>query len=370
MKNVRIILFSAFVGSCTHQPKVLPEDSCTEILSKGRDLKQTEALNLVSHLYRAKCYKEVITWTEKVHAAYEHKEYSLWRETTELFIPEGTVTDYVLESYERAYLRFLTAASFLKLQNRQGALVELRRYYNEETAKNYNHGVDPVNALLQAAMWDIIAEPEFSSRPFWLRLSRDQDADPKTSAFAMEQIKSIDAKEVRPKWEIFQVGDFPLISWKINFVSAKDGYIEMKLRTPFPDRCREHQEILFDTKSWYSKIATRHSNSYHPLVNAKSWLRTPVAAVYFLTTVSAGAGIMVGGCALSMKAEDAAFCNLSIQGGLAVMSLSDDIVTQTLKPDLRYWEEVPAAILVRAPDDHRQSKCLKKSAGFNHARLL
>jgi Asp-tRNA(Asn)/Glu-tRNA(Gln) amidotransferase A subunit family amidase len=70
---------------------------------------------------------------------------------------------------------------------------------------------------------------------------------------------------------------------------------------------------LISTESWFNKIAIRHSHGYHPLLNVQTWIRLPVGIVYSLIPVTAGAGIMVGGCVLDAAGEGkGSLCQLSL----------------------------------------------------------
>lgn len=41
-----------------------------------------------------------------------------------------------------------------------------------------------------------------------------------------------------------------------------------------------------------------------------------------------------------------ALCELSVKGGIVMMSKAPDVLEGALKPDLRHWEQLPAAFLV------------------------
>jgi hypothetical protein len=325
------------------------------------------SLNRLSDLFRAGCFRETIDVGNAVKDRYRHKTYSVVKESIELFIPEGTVTDYVLESYERGYVTFLMAASYHRLHLRDDVTVELNRLYNEETALLYNHGQDPINALLQAAMWENVPRAGFSSRPFWLHLAQSEEADPELKAFAKKRIKAIDAKTASPHWRIAAVGRFPAVDWSFDFVDSKSGYFRVRPKRPFSDTCATSHSLRVSTRSWFNKIAIRHAGSYHPLVNAKSWIRLPVGIAYGVTTAAAGAGIAVGGCAADAAARgNGALCHVSIRGGVAVMAKSADVVDYALEPDLRHWEKVPEAIWISSLKNDRGDRC----APSDPARLI
>ncbi|MBM4252835.1 MAG: hypothetical protein FJ146_12755 [Deltaproteobacteria bacterium] len=302
----------------------------------------------------------------KARDAYSHKTYSVLKESLELFVAEGTVTDYVLESYERGYLSFLITMALVNLQRTDQVTAELNRFYNEEVAATYNHGQDPVNALLQATLWDNFPREGYSSRPFWLWLSKSPQSSSELRYFAANRVKNIDLKSSTPSWHIAAVGNFPELDWSLKFTDSSNGFLAVKPTTPFIATCSDPSSIVVPTNTWFKKIAIRHSNSYHPLVNAKTWIRMPVGIIYGISTVVAGAGIAVGGCTADVSMDvKGALCQLSLRGGVAVMASSGDVVKSTVRPDLRHWEAIPEAIVITNDqkginrDSDGQSACLK-----------
>lgn len=373
-KVLAMILGLGFFGCQTQKPGSRFADDGTRSCKEAARLTDWDdavaSLNSISVFFQRRCYTETISHVDEARSRLSHKSYSIIKETLEFFIPEGKVTDYVLESYERGYLSFIAAASYLRRKEHTAVRTELHKLYNEESALTYNHGRDDVNALIQAAMWDRFATDGFSSRPFWLWLSKQKDADAKTQAFATSQINRLDAKEPPVAWRIYEVGQFPKINWEITLSDAEHGYIKMTPASPFPETCvsgADKNHLLLSTKSWFKKIARRHANSYHPLVNAKSWIRAPMGIAYGVTTIAAGAGIVVGGCALDAGTKgNGELCALSFRGGLAVAAKSGDVVDYALQPDLRHWERVPEAVFIvpdgdtaGIPPDLKLDPCLR-----------
>jgi len=308
-------------------------------------------LNTISVFFKNNCFKDVIRDVEIAKANLKDKTFSLIGETVELFIPEGSVTKYVLESYERGYLSFLSAVSYAKLGGNAEVFPELNKIYNEETALTYNHGRDPVNSILQAAMWDNFQMKGFSSRPFWQWLARDKSLDQVTKDFALEQIRKIDANPQKyaseTKWQIYASELFPPVDWHMNIVDSKHGYFEISPLRKFPKACASGGGLLFPTTSWFDKLSRRHAYSYHPLVNVKSWIRAPFGLTYGISVFATGAAITVGGCSAVFSArEGATLCGYSIMYGVAVMQHGSEFAKNTLKPDLRHWELVPAAFYI------------------------
>lgn len=347
-------------------------DECAAIIQTLNWDQPIDALDHVNDLYRYHCYEETITFANEAKIRFGHKTFSFSKETLEFFSAEGTFTDYVLESYERGYLSFLIAASYVQLGKSKDVSIELNKFYNEETALTYNHGQDPVNALIQAAMWENVPREGFSSRPFWQWLSQSEAADAVTRDFASKRLAEIDAKKPAKTWQIWGIGSFPHLQWSPRFASQKNSYFDIKPSTAFPKTCRNKSDVLvLPTTSWFNKIVARHSHSYHPLVHLKSWVRLPFGLIYGLTTVTAGAGIMAGGCSADLGLKGSGeLCRFSIESGALVMSKSVDAVAQTIKPDLRHWEHLPEAVLI-APIDHIPAKdCDQQPTDSSDFRIL
>ena len=102
----------------------------------------------------------------------------------------------------------------------------------------------------------------------------------------------------------------------------------------------------------------RHDPGYHPLLHAQSWLRLPVGIVYSISTFTAGASILVGGCYLDMAGEgDGSLCELSLKGGMALIRKSPKVLRHTLRPDLRNWDSVPASFLFTTAPSLQEESC-------------
>ena len=85
---------------------------CVELANQITLSDRILTLNLLSDAFSQGCYGTVIDYGAKAHSAFRHKTFSVLKETASMFIPDGTLTDYVLESYERGYLSFLLSASY------------------------------------------------------------------------------------------------------------------------------------------------------------------------------------------------------------------------------------------------------------------
>jgi hypothetical protein len=128
---------------------------------------------------------------------------------------------------------------------------------------------------------------------------------------------------------------------------------------PFTESCESATGLLLSTETWFDKIAMRHSHAYHPLLNMQTWLRLPLGLTYSLIPVAAGASVMVGGCMIDMAGDGkGALCQLSVVGGIAIMSTVPTVLEGALRPDLRHWDEVPAAIVVTRASTPELEPCL------------
>ena len=338
---------------------------CSEI-EQGLDLSdRIDVLNRLADAFAERCYDTVIAQGEKARSEFRHKTFSLMKETGNVFVPEGSFIDYVLESYERGYLCLLLAASYANVQKPEEAKVELRQLDHELFIPLYNYGEDPVNLLLSAVLWERVGE-ENESRVDWLRL-RDlgvmwkgqQDA---VRVFAARQVTRIDEGQgFSEPWHVYGVGRFPELTWDLQFFGSTNGYFSVKAKGEFPLACQSDSGVRLSTRSWFDKVAIRHSHGYHPLLNMQSWIRLPFGLTYSLIPLAAGAGIMVGGCMLDAAADGkGALCQLSVVGGVALMRTAPAVLEGALRPDLRHWEHVPAAFVVTRASTPELEPCLAK----------
>ena len=313
------------------------------------------ALDKFSQLIEARCPKEAILVGRWIRDTFREKNYSVSSEMFSVLIPEEAMSEYVMESYERAYLSFQLASAYLAIGKRDDAAVELRRSSREETALIYNYGEDPVNSLLLAAVWENLGEPD-TARPYWKKLTENPLADDSIRSMAAARMTAIDKSE-KPTapWRIVAVGRFPQLDWSMKLFRQESGYYELTPKTAPPPSCYSRQDsqesALISTQSWLHKIEQRYASGYHPLLNLKSWVRLPVGIAYGLTTFTFGAGLAVGGCVVDANSKtNGELCRASIEGGSYLMAKSPEVVDFALKPDTRHWEKVPAAIYITRSD--------------------
>ena len=361
---VTLLVLSAFTG-CSHQAaqQELPP-SCSDFAQTMDLSDRIKTLDLLSDAFFQRCYATVIVYGTQAQTEFRHKTFHVFKEAASVFIPDGTLTDYVLESYERGFLSILLAFSYMHMQKVEDARVELRRMDHELFAPLYNFGEDPVNILLSAVLWELLGEPN-EARVDWHRL-RDpasglKDVDSNIRAFADHQVRRIDeGRSPSPAWRLFWLGRFPAIDWDLQFTGSSSGYFSVRAEEAFPPACVSETGVRLSTQGWFEKIAFRHNNAYHPLLNMQSWIRLPMGVIYSLVPVAAGAGIIVGGCmigAASGRSGGAVLCEVSIRGGVVFISMAPKVLRGALAPDLRHWSHVPAAFVITSATDPASERC-------------
>jgi hypothetical protein len=269
---------------------------CREKARAIRIENRLDTLDRISDAFDYRCYDVVVEFAPRAREEYGHKTYSIVRESASIFLPEGTVTEYVLESYERGYLTFLLAASYYKLGRLEASKVELRKLSHEK---------------------------------------------------------------------IHAIGRFPAVDWDIRFTDSTTGYFSIRPDETFPADCASATGIRVSTASWFSKIALRHDHGYHPLLNVRSWIRLPLGIAYGITAFVSGASVAIGGCVLDVYGQGSGtLCEVSLRGGAAMIAESPNVTRQALSPDLRHWENVPAAFLFTTADGPLGEACsIPSSAG-------
>ena len=358
-------LLIGLAGCQTRGGRTLQGLPCSEI-EQGINLSdRIDTLNRLADAFAERCYDTVIVHGEKARSEFRHKTFSFLKETGNVFIPEGSFIDYVLESYERGYLSLLLAASYANVQKPEDAKVELRQLDHELFTPLYNYGEDPVNLLLSAVLWERVGEVN-EARVDWLRL-RDlglmwkgqQDA---ARVFAARQVDRIDEGQgFSEPWHVYGIGRFPELTWDLQFFGSTNGYFSVKTNGEFLPACQSGTGVRLSTRSWFDKVAIRHSHGYHPLLNVQAWIRLPFGLTYSLIPLAAGAGVMVGGCMLDAAGDGkGALCQLSVIGGMALIRTAPAVLEGALRPDLRHWEHVPAAFVVTRASKPELEPCLAK----------
>jgi len=235
----------------------------------------------------------------------------------------------------------------------------------------YNYGEDPVNLLLSAVLWELVAEPQ-EARVDWLRL-RDlafprESMDVSVRDFAARQVERIDRRDaMHAPWEIYGVGKFPNLNWELEFFGSENGYFLVAADEAFPLSCVSESGIEVSTSSWLAKIASRHARDYHPLLNLQSWIRLPFGMTYSLVPFTAGTGLLLGGCTLdAMGRGNGSLCQLSVELGMNLIETTPKVLKGALQPDLRHWKEVPAAFIVTTRAEREHDKCFREAGDLAH----
>lgn len=340
-----LILASCASKSTLPPPQKFTSWKCQSLFEDVALANAPDQLNGVTDLFVAGCYQEVITLGSFVRIYHRDKFYQLTAEVMELATPEGSFTDYVMESYERSYLSILIALSYFNLNKREDALIELRQSMMDEDARIYNHGNDPVITLLHATIWS-----NFDlnvARPFWKRLSEDKTVSSEVRSFCEQRIQEIDSgKRTKDTWRILGVGSMPRLIWKTDFIKRKNGPYKIFPKGEFPQACIADSTIMMPTSSWTQKLSRRYEAEYHPLLYAKSIIRAPFGVTYGVLGTTTGVAVGVAGCAAGGYAGSAGMCSDSIQGAAWIIGKTSNLVNYVMAPDLRHWENMPAAFVI------------------------
>ena len=358
-------LLIGLVGCQTGGGRTIHGEPCSVIEQYINLSDRIGTLNRLADAFDVGCYDTVIVHGEKARSAFRHKTFSFLKETTNVFIPEGYFIDYVLESYERGYLSLLLAASYANRQKPEEAKVELRQLDHELFTPLYNYGEDPVNLLLSAVLWEQLGDVN-EARVDWLRL-RDldvmwKDQQDEARLFAGQQVSRIDDGQIfNEPWHVYGIRRFPELTWDLQFFGSTNRYFSVKASREFLPACQSDTGVRMSTKSWFDKVAIRHSHGYHPLLNVQAWVRLPIGLTYSLVPLAAGAGVMVGGCVLDATAKGkGSLCQLSVIGGMALMSTAPAVLEGALQPDLRHWEHIPEAFVVTRASTPELEPCFPK----------
>ncbi|WP_413944039.1 hypothetical protein [Bdellovibrio sp. HCB-162] len=308
-------------------------------------------------MFLAGCYQEVITLGSYVRAFHRDKFYQLTAEVIEVALPEGVLTEYVMESYERSYLSILIALSYFNLDKKEEALVELRQSMMDENAHIYNHGNDPVITLLHAAIWS-----NFDlnvARPFWKKLSEDKNVSSEVQSFSQERVQEIDGnKKFEGTWRIFGLGYMPRLTWKTDFIKRENGPYKIMPTRNFPKTCSTNSTILMPTSSWVQKLSKRYEADYHPLLYTKSVVRVPFGFTYGVLGVTTGVAAGATGCAIGAYANSSSLCADSLNAAGYIIKKTGNMVEYVMAPDLRHWEKMPTAFFITRGNIDQSVPCL------------
>jgi hypothetical protein len=380
MKLIFCVLISLLAVACASKPKALKmsrstNEGCQNNLEHAPLEDVLKTLGFISELYDQKCFREVIALGDFVRAHSRDKFYHVVNETLEFVTPEGTFTEYVLESYERSYLSFLMASSYEQLASKDGAQVELRKAYQEGQALLYNYGDDPVNLVLQAAVWEN-SRTSGDSRPLWKKVTELAGSNLALKTFAEKRIQEIDSgrKPVKP-WKVYAIGLFPGLDWETSMTKSSGSYFVVKPKSSFPVTCGSDESLLLSTEAWAQKISHKYDQDYHPLLHLQTWTRLPVGLTMGALTAVSGAGVAVAGCgadfALTKDAHSHPLCEASLAFGGKIIGETGNVTGYVLRPDLRYWSQLPSAFWITQDEKSAEDFCRpqtserKQLAGFS-----
>ena len=358
----QLLMLCFLLGACASAPRFkspaqFTSPVCREKFLSTRDLPTDKQLDQVSELFADACFVETIHLGAFIREYNHDKFYSVSSEFLELFIPEGSVTPYVLESFERGYLSLLISLSYFNLHQADRAAVELRRADSDERAILYNYGDDPVIMLMQAAIFDSVHPEE--ARPFWKRLSEFKTLL-QVQEFANKRIREIDLdSNSATHWKIYSCGRMPDFDWHLSM----SRFYKIRPQHLFPLSTADSRTVVLSTSAWGDKIIGKYGSGYHPYLFMKGLMRLPSGLAYGAVGVTGGAAIGVGGCVIAAEAKGDSqdLCRFSLETGGYLISKSVDLVNFTLKPDLRHWRNLPASIVVsrEARDEGANSVCFK-----------
>ena len=350
----------------------LGTSSPCEQMERHIDLRdRISTLRDIAKAFYAGCDETVITYGAKAQSDYKYKTFSFLKETSNIFLPDGTLIDYVMESYERGFLTMLLAMSYYRVHDIEASKVELRRLDHEIFTPLYNYGADPVNLLFSAVLWEMLGE-HHEAWVDWKRLESLEDLDESIRTFTSHRLNFLNTEEEGPgKWDIYAMGSFPDIEWEVEFRDTANGYFSVTPSGDFPPECSSESGVRITTNSWFQKIAMRHNSGYHPLLHAQSWMRLPVGVVYSITTFTTGASIAVGGCFLDAYGRgEGSLCEVSLKGGIALIRESPNVLRYTLRPDLRHWDNVPSSFLLTTMRDQEEEPCLTDMSDEDQRRTI
>jgi hypothetical protein len=271
-QRMALVLCLTVLGCQMGEVRPTFQDECGVLSSKADWSNRIHVLNLLSLAFSQKCDAAVIEYGQRAQSDFRNKTFSFSREMAAVFLSDGVLTEYVLESYERAYLSVLLAASYLRTGHAEEAKVELRRLDHELFAPLYNFGEDPVNLVLSAVLWEVLGEPG-DARTDWFRVAEPTSSsllhvDSTLQAFAQRQVRRLDqGSQSAPRWQVYGLGRFPEVDWDFKIFGSPNGYFVIHPKPPFQELCVSGKGLRLSTESWFAKIAHRHDHAYHPLLN-------------------------------------------------------------------------------------------------------
>lgn len=360
------------LASCRHAPPRRGDATICGAVERGLDGRDAiKFLNSLTDAYYRGCDDVLLSYGPWARERYGHKVYSLSRETANVFLPDGTLTAYTLESYERGFLTILLAYSYANKGKDDDARVELRRLDQELFTRGYNYGEDPANLILSAVLWERVGDLD-EARVDWLRLRDASGAlnglDGAIRSFAGRQVERIDrGAPSLPPFRVYGAGLFPGVAWQVRGHIARGNFYRAVASPDFPAACQSETGVRVPTRHWFDKLAARYNAGYHPLQNVQSWLRLSVGTIYSVVPAVAGAGVAAGGCALGAVAAVKThagtgglnICEDSVAVGGALMGQAPRVWRGVLRPDFRHWSYVPSSFVITSAPELLDEACAK-----------
>jgi hypothetical protein len=362
---IKLFLILTFVlPSCATKPRaqdILSVNlSCSDQIQVARKQNIEMQLNSLSVLFGRSCFQEVIDLGSEIRGKNRDKFYSVSKELSEVIVYEGVATEYTLDAHERIFVSALIAMSYIRIGKRVEAEIALNQTYDESTAQIYSSGTDEVNVLFQALLWYSLSGYE-KAEPFFRKIQQEPLYSKNLKLFVENNLERLKAK--KQKIDIRSIGQMPELSF-----TWINTYSEKPLNKISVKNCVSQQGLLLETRSWTEKIKRRDGDEKDPVLNYKRAARLPATILYTALVFAAGAGLTIaaanGG---SRGAELAAY--------LAIITAYFTYRTfvNGLSPDMRYWNELPAAFRVSVvPDSISSDPCMQqyKSDTFYDIRPL
>jgi hypothetical protein len=365
MKYLLVLpLLFQFGCTTTRYPGTLKKATnsfCEKLYLQSREEKSNLQLDRVSQLYRNRCFTETIELGNHLRKFKRDKFFHLTNEAFELFVPEGSFTEYVMESHERGFLTILMSMSYLNLNELDAALVELRRASEEQRATLYNYGEDPTISMLLAALWD--RWDTSYSRPYWKFVSESSQLSENLRVFAKTRLNEIDQQPGKKvAWRIQGFGSQPSLKWESQFLKLDKNPYKVTSQTPLPLNCTEKNRLIVNTESWIQKMNIKYESAYHPYLYSKSLIRLPVGVTYGVLGITGGVAVGIAGCGVASKANSNELCEESLKTAGYLIKSSVDLAAYTLKPDLRRWSDLPSVFLIEHTESHESSEFIGPKA--------
>ncbi len=333
-----ILIFFIFIISCASKPpyynEITNEISCDDksklIMSKNTEFQ----LNSLTILYDRGCYEDVISIGKMLRNKFRDKYYSLINEVAETVVYEGVLKDYVLESHERVFGSLLMAMSYIKLNKKSEAEIEMNIAYDESVAQIYNSGADEVNVFIQGLLWLRLVGIEKAS-PFFEKIENENGF---ASDHLVEFVKYIKKEITNSKapitLNIQTLNHLPEVTF-----SWLRKYNRKYSSVPRLMNCLSDNGILLTTNSWLQNIERRDLPDHDKVLTLKRTLRFPLVVTYTSLVFAVGAGLTY----LSSQALPNDITGLL--GALTIFATHKTFVNG-LAPDMRYWSDLPEAFYV------------------------